>query len=150
MPPRTHGAECSSSLNGSGVEIDRPGEAKRMTRKMKTLGIGAAVGGVGAVVVWRSRAVRAVGGRIYGMVPRRRATDDVTLSHQVESELIRSHEDVKGRLSVNAANGIVQLRGEVDSPELIDDLVERARGVSGVKDVENLLHTPGSEAPMHQ
>jgi osmotically-inducible protein OsmY len=84
------------------------------------------------------------------MLPRRRATDDVTLSHKVESELFRSHHEAKGRVSVNAADGVVQLRGEVDSPQLIDDLVERARGVSGVKDVENLLHTPGTTAPMHQ
>jgi osmotically-inducible protein OsmY len=41
------------------------------------------------------------------------------------------------------------LRGEVDSPELIDDLVVRARKVQGVQDVENLLHTPGQPAPMH-
>jgi osmotically-inducible protein OsmY len=119
--------------------------------KMRTLGLGAALGGAGAYLVARSeRAGRGVGGRMYGMLPRRRPTDDVTLSHQVESELFRSHHDVKGRVSVNAANGVVQLRGEVDSPELIDDLVGRARSVSGVKDVENLLHTPGTGAPMHQ
>ena len=121
-----------------------------MSNKLRALGVGAALGSAGAYAVWRSRTGRIVAGRIYGKVPKRRATDDVTLSHQVESELFRSHEDAKGRVSVNAANGIVQLRGEVESPELIDDLVERARGVSGVKDVENLLHTPGTDAPMHQ
>jgi osmotically-inducible protein OsmY len=119
--------------------------------KIRTLGIGAVLGSTGAYFVSRSeRAGRAVGGRMYGMLPRRHATDDVTLSHQVESELFRSHHDAKGRVSVNAANGVVQLRGEVDSRELIDELVARARGVSGVKDVENLLHAPGTDAPMHQ
>ena len=119
--------------------------------KIRTLGLGAALGGACAVIVWRSRRGRILAGRIYGLLPRRRGgTDDVTLSHQVESELFRTHHDAKGRVSVNAANGVVQLRGEVDSPELIDDLVERARSVSGVKDVENLLHTPGTDAPMHQ
>ena len=34
------------------------------------------------------------------------------------------------------------LRGEVDSPELIDDLVSKARNVQGVQEVESLLHTP--------
>ena len=34
------------------------------------------------------------------------------------------------------------LRGEVDSPELIDDLVSKARKVQGVQEVESLLHTP--------
>src|SRR3954471_2676044 len=119
--------------------------------KIRTIGLGALLGSAGAYVVSRSeRAGRAVGGRMYGMLPRRRAADDVTLLQQVESELFRSHHEAKGRVSVNSANGVVQLRGEVDSPELIDDLVERARSVSGVKDVENLLHTPGSNAPMHQ
>ncbi|HZR95788.1 MAG TPA: BON domain-containing protein [Gaiellaceae bacterium] len=120
--------------------------------KISTLGIGAMLGGAGAYVVLRSEAAgRALGGRMYGMVPRPRGVmDDVTLSHQVESELFRSHHDVKGRVSVNAADGVVQLRGEVDSPELIDDLVARARTVRGVADVENLLHTPGTSAPMHQ
>src|SRR3954451_12526750 len=134
-----------------GVEIGRAGEAQTMSR-IRTLGVGAVLGSAGAYFVSRSElAGRAVGGRMYGMLPRRRGgTDDVTLSHQVESELFRAHHDAKGRVSVNAANGVVQLRGEVDSPELIGDLVERARSVSGVKEVENLLHTPGSNAPMHQ
>ena len=47
----------------------------------------------------------------------------------------------KGKINVNAENGKVVLRGEVDSPELIDDLVAKARNVQGVQDVENLLHT---------
>ena len=33
--------------------------------------------------------------------------------------------------------------------ELIRDLENRARSVQGVEDVENLLHLPGAEAPMH-
>jgi hypothetical protein len=124
----------------------------RIRTLIRPLGLGAALGGAGAYLVWRSeRARRAVGCQVVRLLPRRRGgTDDVTLSHQVESELFRTHHDAKGRVSVNAANGVVQLRGEVDSPELIDDLVERARSVSGVKDVENLLHTPGTDAPMHQ
>ena len=124
----------------------------RIRTLIRPLGLGAALGGAGAYLLWRSeRARRAVSCQVVALLPRRRGgTDDVTLSHQVESELFRTHHDAKGRVSVNAANGVVQLRGEVDSPELIDDLVERARSVSGVKDVENLLHTPGTDAPMHQ
>jgi len=120
--------------------------------RIKSLGLGAVLGSTGAYLVSRSElAGRAVGGRMYGMLPRRLGgTDDVTLAHQVESELFRAHHDAKGRVSVNAANGVVQLRGEVDSAELMGDLVERARSVRGVKDVENLLHMPGSSAPMHQ
>jgi hypothetical protein len=33
---------------------------------------------------------------------------------------------------------------------MIVALVDRARHVQGVREVENLLHIPGTEAPMHQ
>jgi osmotically-inducible protein OsmY len=76
--------------------------------------------------------------------------DDVTLAHKVETEIFRDPEVPKGRINVNAEDGIVILRGEVERPELIGDLEQKTRGVQGVKGVENLLHTPGTEAPMHQ
>jgi osmotically-inducible protein OsmY len=56
----------------------------------------------------------------------------------------------KGQINVNVQNGVVQLRGEVRSRDLIDELVSQTRKVSGVRDVENLLHAPGEQAPMHQ
>jgi osmotically-inducible protein OsmY len=76
--------------------------------------------------------------------------DDVTLAHKVESEIFRHVEVPKGKINVNAENGKVVLRGEVDSAEMIEELVGKARKVQGVQDVENLLHTPGQSAPMHQ
>jgi osmotically-inducible protein OsmY len=76
--------------------------------------------------------------------------DDTTLKNKVETEIFRSADSPKGRVSVNAQHGIVQLRGEVDSPDMIADLVKRTRSIQGVRDVENLLHVPGSPAPMHQ
>ena len=68
--------------------------------------------------------------------------DDVTLARKVETEIFRDAEVPKGKINVNAENGKIVLRGEVDSPELIDDLVSKARKVQGVQDVESLLHTP--------
>jgi osmotically-inducible protein OsmY len=50
---------------------------------------------------------------------------------------------------VNAQEGIVQLRGELPSQGLIDALVARTKQIHGVREVENLLHTTGTEAPMH-
>jgi hypothetical protein len=76
--------------------------------------------------------------------------DDVTLAHKVESELFRDESVPKGQINVNAENGKIVLRGEVERPELIADLEGRARAVQGVQDVENLLHLPGAPAPMHQ
>ena len=76
--------------------------------------------------------------------------DDATLARKVESEIFREADAPKGQVDVNAENGVVILRGEVQRRELIDDLVAKARSVQGVKDVESLLHTPGEPAPMHE
>jgi osmotically-inducible protein OsmY len=76
--------------------------------------------------------------------------DDATLKNKVETEIFRAADSPKGRVSVNAQHGIVQLRGEVDSPELIDDLAQKVRSIQGVREVENLLHLAGTPAPMHQ
>ena len=75
--------------------------------------------------------------------------DDVTLAHKVESEIFRDADVPKGQINVNAEEGKVVLRGEVESAEMIDELVSKARKVQGVQEVENLLHTPGQTAPMH-
>jgi osmotically-inducible protein OsmY len=76
--------------------------------------------------------------------------NDATLARKVETEIFRDADVPKGQIDVNAEDGVVVLRGEVERPELIKDLEEKTRSVQGVKDVENLLHTPGTEAPMHQ
>lgn len=76
--------------------------------------------------------------------------NDATLARKVETEIFRDADVPKGQIDVNAEGGVVILRGEVERPELIKDLEEKTRSVKGVKDVENLLHTPGAEAPMHQ
>jgi osmotically-inducible protein OsmY len=76
--------------------------------------------------------------------------DDATLAQKVETEIFRDREVPKGQINVNAENGIVVLRGEVGTSELIRDLEERVRKIQGVQGVENLLHLPGTDAPMHQ
>jgi BON domain len=101
------------------------------------------------------RAGRAVGAQAEGL--KQKAThlreedkpqpDDVTLARKVETEIFRPEDAPKGQVDVNVENGIVFLRGEVERPEIIKDLEGRARKVQGVREVENLLHTPGSPAP---
>jgi hypothetical protein len=71
--------------------------------------------------------------------------DDVTLAQKVQSEL-RAGADM-GRISVNAENGIVFLRGTLEHDEDIERLGNAARAIAGVRDVENLLHAPGTPAP---
>jgi len=73
--------------------------------------------------------------------------DDATLARKVETEIFRDSDIPKGRINVDAENGKVVLRGEVEEPELIKDLEQRTKKVQGVEEVENLLHVPGSAAP---
>ncbi|HEY8103130.1 MAG TPA: BON domain-containing protein [Gaiellaceae bacterium] len=95
---------------------------------------------------------RVLFGRFHGLVSGALPTryDDATLKDKVESELFRDEHEIKGAININAQQGVVQLRGEVPSQDLIDALVERTRKIHGVRDVESLLHTPATAAPMHQ
>lgn len=74
-------------------------------------------------------------------------TDDATLVDRVQSQVFRETDVPVGAVNVNAEFGRVILRGEVKSDDLIEDLVERTRQVEGVREVENLLHTPDAGAP---
>ena len=76
--------------------------------------------------------------------------DDATLAQKVQTEIFRDADVPKGQININAENGTVVLRGEVGTPDMIRDLEERARSVQGVEHVENLLHLPGTPAPMHE
>jgi osmotically-inducible protein OsmY len=73
--------------------------------------------------------------------------DDVTLARKVETEIFRSAEVPKGKINVNAVDGVVELRGEADRPEMIRDLEDQVRSIPGVQDVRNMLHLPESPAP---
>jgi len=102
-----------------------------------------------------ARAGRGVAADAYGVsqkVQHRREEpkdyDDATLADKIRSQVFRDPAVPKGTLNVNVQNGVVQLRGEVP-PDLIDELVAETRKVRGVREVENLLHVPGTKAPMH-
>jgi osmotically-inducible protein OsmY len=73
--------------------------------------------------------------------------DDVTLARKVETEIFRDADAPKGDVSVDVQNGVVNLRGMVADEQWITRLVEQAKKVDGVKDVNNLLHRPGTPAP---
>ena len=73
--------------------------------------------------------------------------DDLTLARKVESEIFRDADVPKGQINVNVEDGVVYLRGELEQPDLIEDLETQARKVQGVRGVENLLHAPGEKAP---
>ena len=72
--------------------------------------------------------------------------DDVTLARKVESEIFRGQDVRKGSVNVNVENGVVVLRGQVESEEDVERLERRARRVVGVYDVDNLLQTAGTRS----
>jgi hypothetical protein len=76
--------------------------------------------------------------------------DDVTLTRKVETELFRDADVPKGTINVNVEHGRVILRGETKTPEQIDELGAAAARIPGVREVENLLHLPGTPPKAHQ
>lgn len=73
--------------------------------------------------------------------------DDAALARKVESIVFRDRSAAKGKIDVNAADGVVWLRGEAKTPDLINQLEQQAAGVPEVRRVENLLHLPKTPAP---
>ena len=73
--------------------------------------------------------------------------DDVGLARKVESVIFRDDSIPKGKIDVNAADGVVWLRGEAKTPEMIKGLEREAAAIPEVKKIENLLHLPKTPAP---
>jgi osmotically-inducible protein OsmY len=91
-------------------------------------------------------------GKVHAVTPsmpgKGESPDDITLARKVETEIFRPADAPKGGVSVNAENGVVFLRGEVADREWIERFEAEARKVDGVEEVRNLLHLPGTEAPV--
>src|SRR3954447_14909875 len=73
--------------------------------------------------------------------------DDVGLARKVETVIFRDSSVPKGKIDVNAADGVVWLRGEAKTPDMIKALERQAAAIPEVKRVENLLHLPKTPAP---
>ena len=73
--------------------------------------------------------------------------DDVTLARKVETEIFRPKGAPKGKVDVNAVDGVVWLRGEVKNQAQSQSIEKSVRSIPEVKDVENLLHLPKTPAP---
>jgi len=74
----------------------------------------------------------------------REPLDDAGLAHKVESVLYRDRSVPKGRISINAEDGTVFLRGELDDAVQIEDVATAVRRIPGVGGVVNLLHPVGT------
>jgi hypothetical protein len=73
--------------------------------------------------------------------------NDQGLQAKVESEVFRAADSPKDAVNVNVEAGVVYLRGQLDSAEEIDHLVDSVRQVEGVGEIRSLLHLPGAEPP---
>ncbi len=75
-----------------------------------------------------------------------RDLNDPALARKVESEIFRGEDAPKDKVVVNVEEGIVYLRGEVESPGQASALAQAARRVEGVQNVQSLLHLPSEPA----
>jgi len=105
----------------------------------------AALGGATLALFIERRFLRVDRGR--PEVPSPPAYDDATLAQKVMTELFRDPHVPKGAINVNAENGVVLLRGEIEEPAMIVEILARTRRIRGVADVENLMHLPGDSVP---
>jgi BON domain len=67
---------------------------------------------------------------------------DMAIAQEVESTIYRDVEVHRGQVDVKVAAGVVRLRGEVPTPDLINELEARAARVPQVRRVANLLRAP--------
>ena len=65
--------------------------------------------------------------------------DDTVTTGKVKAALMDASDVKSGQINVETKSGIVQLSGFVDSAAMKDKAGEVAKGVSGVKDVQNAL-----------
>jgi hypothetical protein len=73
--------------------------------------------------------------------------DDRALVDKVRSEVFGEPRFREHRVNIDAVDGVVTLRGQLDERATIRDLVAAVEAVPGVRRVENLLHTPHTAAP---
>jgi osmotically-inducible protein OsmY len=122
---------------------------------LKKLLFGAAAAGAIAWLTKNKDTAKAYADRYAGKVkgaapggrePAEERLNDPALARKVESEVFRDDALPKGSISVNAEYGVIYFRGEVPSQDVMEELTKRARGVDGVRAVENLTHLPGEPA----
>lgn len=102
--------------------------------------------GVSDQIEYQANRAKGVAAEAAGSVTPTDTPNAQTLIERVRSQVL-GHADVNaGEINVDAAGGVVTLRGEVASREQIESLVSATRGVDGVEDVVNLLHLPDERA----
>jgi osmotically-inducible protein OsmY len=100
------------------------------------------------------RKARYYEGKVEGMVHEARpdaardgATDDRTVAHRIESQVLRSDRFPGAQVNVDVVDGVATLRGEVRNTGDLGTLAREVAAVRGVKAVQSYLHLPGTPAP---
>jgi osmotically-inducible protein OsmY len=151
MPSRL--AFLAGAVSGAAAAyfLDPQGGARRR-HETRDLALARARSKAGDVTGTAKQAADKARGAVHAVTPslpgRGEPADDVALVRKVETEIFRADDAPKGAVSVNAENGVVFLRGVVEEREWIERLDAGARSVEGVKEVRNLLHLPGTPAPV--
>jgi hypothetical protein len=134
--------------------LDTHPAAKAAAMVGAALGVGALLGRRPPVPSVPAYQARRVGQAAYGTVRERMPVghdnpnpDDRTLKDRVESEVFRDPSVPKGQINVNVQNGVVVLRGELGTPQAIENVITRTRQVPNVRAIESYLHLPGTPAP---
>lgn len=73
--------------------------------------------------------------------------DDETLAARVRSEVLRDRDIKAGEIHLEAYEGCVTLRGQLDDHAEILHIIEGTRHVDGVREVRSYLHLPGTLPP---
>lgn len=97
----------------------------------------------------RDRALRYQEGVMQGLAhsrgPESPPADDQALADRIKSELgARLHSD---HVSLDVADSVVELRGELENEAMIEELVLSVAQVADVSMVVSMLHLPGRPAP---
>jgi hypothetical protein len=121
---RARRAEVVRKLGGVGLEANRMAQRTTVLATDKASGV-------------KSRVLSRTGSG---------PTDDLTILDRVESEVFADPTIPKGDINVMVVEGKAVLRGQVSETQ-IGAIEAAVRKVVGVKDVENLLHVPGTPAP---
>jgi gas vesicle protein len=122
---------------------------KESSGLMKKLVVGGILGAI-AYLLFEPKKGAERRGKLLGLANRakpRRSVDDAVLEARVESEVLTRHRYPKGQVTLEVVDGIVTLRGQLDTSEQISSLEQEVRKVTGVVEVRNFLHLPSEPAP---
>jgi osmotically-inducible protein OsmY len=135
-----------AALTGLALVARRRRNKQRRTTALRIAAASAIAAGIGGLLASRRARNKTKGAVAEATAPIRHAGreyDDVTLARKVESEVFRSADAPKDTVSVNVADGVVELRGTVPEHGDALELASAAEKVDGVKAVNNLLTTAG-------